>query len=231
MTYTNTQEGIFLSRPNRFIAKILINGKEETVHVKNTGRCKELLQPGRNVIVQKSDNPMRKTAFDLISVYKPNTGWINIDSAAPNKVVAEWLDEQGFSLIKPEYTYGKSRVDFYMERGNERYLLEIKGCTLEVDRVGYFPDAPTERGAKHLLELAKAAGEGYNCAVGFVIAVNGVERVFPNYATDPNFAKALETAKNAGVKVIYYRCKVTENELLIINEADDSFPGKALTFG
>lgn len=218
MRYENTEKGIFLERPNRFIAYVSLNGKTETVHVKNTGRCRELLISGAEVILQKSDNPLRKTAYDLIGVYKKGTGWINIDSSAPNKVVFEWLKGQDYDCIKPEYTYGKSRVDFYMERGGEKYLLEIKGCTLEIGGVGYFPDAPTERGVKHLLELAEAAKAGYKCAVGFVIAVNGVMKVLPNDKTHPEFGKALDYAKKAGVNIIYYRCKVTENELEIIDE-------------
>ena len=218
MRYENTEKGIFLERPNRFIAYVSLNGKTEIVHVKNTGRCKELLISGSEVILQKSDNPLRKTAYDLIGVYKKGTGWINIDSSAPNKVVLEWLNGQDYDRIKPEYTYGKSRVDFYMERGEEKYLLEIKGCTLEIEGVGYFPDAPTERGVKHLLELAEAAKTGYKCAVGFVIAVNGVTKVLPNDVTHPEFGKALAFAKKSGVRIIHYRCRVTENELEIIDE-------------
>ena len=218
MRYENTEKGIFLERPNRFIAYVSLNEKTVIVHVKNTGRCKELLISGAEVILEKSDNPLRKTAYDLIGVYKKGTGWINIDSSAPNKVVLEWLKGQDYDCIQPEHTYGKSRVDFYMERGEEKYLLEIKGCTLEVGGIGYFPDAPTERGVKHLLELAEAAKSGYNCAVGFVIAVNGVMKVLPNNETHPEFGKALDYAKKSGVKIIYYRCRVTENELEIIDE-------------
>lgn len=218
--YENTYQGIFIERPNRFIARVMIDGKEETVHVKNTGRCRELLLPGVRVILQKSSNPSRKTAFDLISVFKNHAGWINIDSSAPNKAAAEWLAKQDFTLIKPEFGYGKSRVDFYMERGNEKYLLEIKGCTLESEGIGYFPDAPTQRGSKHLNELAAAGKQGFNCAVGFVIAINNVKQVIPNTKTDPIFSEALEAAKKSGVKVIYYRCRVTENELEIVEEAE-----------
>ena len=142
MHYENIIHGEFVSRPNRFIAKVIVEGKEETVHVKNTGRCKELLLPGADVILEISDNPNRKTKYDLISVYKEGLGLVNIDSQAPNKVVKEWLERQGYDIIKSEYTYGNSRLDFYMERAGEKYLLEVKGCTLEIDGVGYFPDAP-----------------------------------------------------------------------------------------
>ena len=142
MTYPNTCEAVFLDRPNRFVAHVRLDGKAETVHVKNTGRCRELLLPGAQVILSKSDNPARRTAYDLIGVYKDGERLFNIDSQAPNRVVGEWLQTQEFTLIRPEYTFGDSRIDFYMERGGERWLLEVKGCTLERDGVGYFPDAP-----------------------------------------------------------------------------------------
>ena len=161
MRYRNTVKGTFLDRPNRFIAHVLINGKSETVHVKNTGRCRELLLPGAEVWMEKSENPSRKTDYDLIAVRKGGSLLVNIDSQAPNKVVREWLETQSFTEIIPEYTYGNSRIDFYMEKGKDKYLLEVKGCTLEKDGIGYFPDALTERGVKHLRELARAAAEGY----------------------------------------------------------------------
>lgn len=216
MIYENTCRGEFISRPNRFIAHVLVNGTDETVHVKNTGRCKELLLPGAEVILQRSDDPKRKTKFDLISVYKPGLGWVNIDSQAPNKVVAEWLAGQNFDLVKPEYTFGDSRVDFAMQRGEEKYLLEVKGCTLEVDGVGYFPDAPTQRGVKHLHELAAAAQNGWHCAVAFVIAMPGVKEVRPNVATHKEFGTALAAAQNAGVRVLFLPCEVTENTLRVL---------------
>ena len=143
MKYEHITYGKFDSRPNRFIARVLVDGRLETVHVKNTGRCRELLFPGVDVILEVSDNPKRKTKYDLIGVYKENSGWVNIDSQAPNKVVMEWLEQQEYTYIKPEYTYGDSRIDFYMEKGEEKFLMEVKGCTLEVDGIGYFPDAPT----------------------------------------------------------------------------------------
>lgn len=216
MHYENIIHGEFVSRPNRFIAKVIVEGKEETVHVKNTGRCKELLLPGSDVILEISDNPNRKTKYDLISVYKEGLGLVNIDSQAPNKVVKEWLERQGYDTIKPEYTYGNSRLDFYMEKAGEKYLLEVKGCTLEIDGVGYFPDAPTERGVKHLRELAKAAGEGYHAMAVFVIQMEGVQEVRPNVATHEEFGVALREAQEAGVEVLPLCCKVTEDELWIL---------------
>lgn len=217
MKYENTVRGKFLDRPNRFIAHVELEGKTETVHVKNTGRCRELLVPGAEVILQKCDDPSRKTKYDLISVYKPNLGWVNIDSQAPNKVVLEWLKTQSFDLIKPEYTFGNSRLDFYLERGNEKWLVEVKGCTLEIDGSGYFPDAKSDRAARHMRELQGALDEGYRCAAAFVIAMEGVSEVYPNAERDPKFAEAYENARAAGVEVWMLQCHVSENELKIKN--------------
>lgn len=216
MQYHRTIQGRFIDRPNRFIAHVEVNGQVETVHVKNTGRLKELLLPGACVVLEVSDNPKRKTAFDLVSVKKEPLGWVNIDSQAANKIAREWLDRQGFDLIRPEYRYGDSRVDFYMERDGERYLMEVKGCTLEIDGIGYFPDAPTERGIKHLNELARAASEGYHAAIAFVIQMNGIKKVLPNMTTHPAFGEALAKAVACGVKVHYICCKITENEVVPI---------------
>ncbi len=204
-----------MTRPNRFIAQVLVQGKTETVHVKNTGRCKELLTPGARVILAKGENPARKTAYDLICVYKPCLGWVNIDSAAPNRVVAEWLAGQDFSLIRPEYTYGDSRLDFYLERDDQKIFMEVKGCTLEVDGIGYFPDAPTQRGVKHLRTLAAAAAAGYRAVAAFVIQMEGISEVRPNIATHPEFGQALAEAKAAGVEVVYFCCRVNEHSLEI----------------
>lgn len=215
MKYKNIIHGRFYSRPNRFIAKVYIGEKLETVHVKNTGRCKELLLPDAEVILEISDNPYRKTKYDLICVYKESLGWVNIDSQAPNRVVGEWLRAQNYTLVKPEYTYGASRVDFYMEKGEEKYLMEVKGCTLAIDGIGYFPDAPTERGIKHLSELAAAAKEGYHCALAFVIQMEGIHEVRPNLVTHPAFGEALDKAQQAGVEVLYLGCHVTEDTLEI----------------
>lgn len=218
MHYNRIVKGKFINRPNRFIANINIDGKTKTVHVKNTGRCRELLLPEADVILEVSDNPNRKTAYDLIAVYKDTVGLVNMDSQAPNKVVAEWLATQGFDYIKPEYTYGKSRVDFYMEKGEEKFLMEVKGCTLEIDGMGYFPDAPTERGVKHLRELAGAAGEGYRCYVAFVIQMEGVKEVKPYTVTHPEFGVALQEARDAGVEVLYLQCKVKPDELVVSDD-------------
>lgn len=213
MKYKQITHGKFHSRPNRFIAKVWLNGELETVHVKNTGRCKELLLPEAEVILEISDNPNRKTKYDLISVYKEGLGWVNIDSQAPNKVAKEWLEQQDYTFIKPEYTYGDSRIDFYMEKREQKFLMEVKGCTLEIDGIGYFPDAPTERGVKHLRELTKAVKEGYQCYAAFVIQMEGINEVRANVATHEEFGQALEKAKAAGVKVLCLGCKVTEDTL------------------
>ena len=222
MIYLDTTEARFLDRPNRFIAHVEINGKLETVHVKNTGRCKELLLPSVPVVLAKADNPNRKTKHDLIAVKKKDLGWVNIDSQAPNKAVMEWLEKQDFDRIQPEYAYGDSRIDFYMEKGKTKYLLEVKGCTLEMDGIGYFPDAPTERGVKHIRELIKARKQGYWCGIAFVIQMNGIREVRPNVATHPEFGEALEEAEQAGVRVLHPPCVVKANSLSI--EAELSFP-------
>ena len=211
MNYRKITRAVFIDRPNRFIAHVEIDGYEKTVHVKNTGRCKELLIPGAEVWLSGSDNPMRKTAYDLITVRKTNGLLVNIDSQAPNVVAREWLDTQGFDVIRPEFRYGQSRLDFMMERGSERFLMEVKGCTLERDGLGYFPDAPTERGAKHLRELAKAVG--FKPVLLFVIQMDGITEVRGNRETDPAFCDALEAAEKAGVKVIFLPCHVEPDSL------------------
>jgi len=215
--YREIVEGIFIDRPNRFIAHVDIEGVVNTVHVKNTGRCKELLIPKTPVRLEVSDNPNRKTLYDLVAVYKKNFGWINMDSQAPNKVVKEWLETKDYDYIKPEYKYGDSRIDFYMRKGNQEYLMEVKGCTLEIDGIGYFPDAPTTRGIKHLRELIKAKRAGYECAIAFVIQMEGINEVRPNIDTHPEFGVALQEAKEAGVKILYLTCKVGRDTLEIIN--------------
>lgn len=216
MKYKNIKQAKFISRPNRFIAQVMVDGQEETVHVKNTGRCKELLIPGVIVYLEKSDNPSRKTLYDLVAV-ETKHGIINIDSQAPNAVVKEWLEKQDYSKVIPEFKYGKSRIDFYMEKGTDKYLMEVKGCTLIEGGVGYFPDAPTERGVKHLRELAEAAKIGYKTIIAFVIQVNGVSEVRPNAKIHPEFSKAFYEAMEAGVEVLYLQCKVTENEIYVKN--------------
>lgn len=223
MKYNNTIHGSFGSRKNRFVAEVMIDGRQETVHVKNTSRCRELLLPGAEVVLEQAANPSRKTKYDLISVYKEGLGWVNIDSQAPNKIVRAWLEGQDYDVVRPEYTIGDSRIDFYMEKGDQKYLMEVKGCTLEIDGIGYFPDAPTERGVKHLRELKKAAQEGYQCYAAFVIQMEGITEVRPNIETHREFGEALEEAENAGVKVLYLGCAVTEDTLKIaeVREAAD----------
>ena len=215
MKYGKIVEGKFIDRPNRFIAHVEIAGKAETVHVKNTGRCRELLLPGAAVRLEQSDNPARKTLYDLVAVYKDRIGWINIDSQAPNKVVKEWLEAQDYDVVRPEYTYGNSRIDFYLEKGEHKILMEVKGCTLEINGIGYFPDAPTERGVKHLRELAAARQEGYECVVAFVIQMEGVTEVRPYVEMQPEFGTALAEAEAAGVKVLFLPCKVGRDWLKI----------------
>ena len=215
MYYKNIVKGRFYDRPNRFIANVWVGDKLETVHVKNTGRCKELLLPHSEVVLEVSDKPERKTKYDLIAVYKEGFGLVNIDSQAPNKVVYEWLLKQDYTYIKPEYTYGNSRIDFYMEKGEEKYLMEVKGCTLEVDKIGYFPDAPTIRGVKHMLELIKAREEGYHCIIAFVIQMEGIHEVRANVTTHKEFGEVWEKAEKAGVEFLFLECKVSENSLHI----------------
>ena len=216
MKYHTIVSGRFIDRPNRFIAHVEIDGTVQTVHVKNTGRCRELLLPGADVRLEVCDNPSRKTKYDLVAVYKPCLGWVNIDSQAPNKVVQEWLQTEDYDLIRPEYPYGDSRIDFYMEKDAQKYLLEVKGCTLEVDGIGYFPDAPTLRGIKHLHELAQAAQNGIHCTVAFVIQMEGIAEVRPNTATHPEFANALAQAQAAGVKVLFLLCRVEPDGLEVM---------------
>lgn len=213
MKYLKICQAKFIDRPNRFIAHVELNGNVETVHVKNTGRCKELLIKGVTVILEESDNTSRKTKYDLIAVYKENFGLINIDSQAPNKVAKEWLESKDYSYIKPEYTYSNSRIDFYMEKDDKKYLMEVKGCTLERNGIGYFPDAPTERGVKHIYELIKAKEEGFEVALAFVIQMEGVNEVLPNIDTHPEFGVAIADAKKAGVSIVFIKCRVLEDKL------------------
>ncbi len=215
MKYENITQAVFINRPNRFIAEVDIDGHRETVHVKNTGRCKELLIPGCEVWVTAPGTPDRKTKYDLVAVRKDNGILFNIDSQAPNKVVKEWLSSGNYDVVIPEYTYGDSRIDFYMERGNERYLMEVKGCTLEIDGIGYFPDAPTERGVKHINELIKAKASGYNAILAFVIQMDGVTEVRANIDTHPEFGAAMDRAREAGVEIVFLPCHVEPDTLEI----------------
>ena len=216
MKYREVVTGIFIDRPNRFVAHVDIEGTKHTVHVKNTGRCRELLLPGVTVCLSVSDNPNRKTKYDLIAVEKAGFGLINMDSQAPNEVVKEWLMDQNYDYIKPEYTYGDSRIDFYMEKDDQKFLMEVKGCTLEIDGIGYFPDAPTERGVKHLRELTAACSLGYKCMLAFVIQMEQVHEVRPNIAMHPEFGQAMEEAKEAGVEILFLECNVTRDGLEIV---------------
>ncbi|WP_273464344.1 DNA/RNA nuclease SfsA [Treponema berlinense] len=236
MEYEKIVSGTFIDRPNRFIAHVNIQGQTETVHVKNTGRCRELLVSGCQVILEdfrgRKEAKTRKTQFDLIAVYKKihktnplfkDNGLllINMDSQAPNKVAKEYLLTQDYDIIKPEFTYGNSRVDFYMEKGNRKFLMEIKGCTLEENGKGLFPDAPTERGVKHLKELTTAIDEGFECILGFVIQIPGVKEVAANIKTHPEFAQALKEAKQKGVKILFLETAVNENSLKILKATQE----------
>lgn len=219
MRYHRVVSARFIDRPNRFIAHVELNGQVETVHVKNTGRCRELLLLGSEVWLAAGENPGRKTRYDLVAVRKQGGLLVNIDSQAPNCVVKEWLQRQDFDEIRPETVYGASRVDFLMRRGEERFLLEVKGCTLERQGIGYFPDAPTSRGTKHFRELIRAAQEGYRAAAAFVIQMEGITEVLPNRETDPVFANMLEEAEAAGVQVLFLPCRVWPDGLEIAADA------------
>jgi sugar fermentation stimulation protein A len=218
MIYQDTHKGIFLSRPNRFIAHVELDGKAAVAHVKNTGRCKELLVPGAKVVLQKADKAGRKTAYDLIAVWKGER-LVNIDSAAPNKALLEYLQSgrhiEGITLIKPEARYENSRFDFYVEAGERKIYIEAKGVTLEADGAALFPDAPTERGLRHLNELARCVQAGYEAQAVFVVQMSGVRYFTPNMETHPAFGEALRSAEKAGVQVIALDCEVTENSMVI----------------
>ena len=213
MTYTRTRTGIFRARPNRFIAIVEVDGIDTVCHVKNTGRCKELLVPGCTVVLQAADNPARKTPYDVIAVYKGDR-LINMDSQAPNEVAAEYLRRRfPHAHVRREVTYGESRFDFCLQEGDKTRYVEVKGCTLEVDNVGYFPDAPTQRGVKHLHHLTAAVEEGHQAAVLFIIQMEGIAAIRPNDATHPAFGEALRQAHAAGVEVWAVDCVVTPETL------------------
>lgn len=217
MEYSNMVPGVFLDRPNRFIALVEIDGAVETVHVKNTGRCRELLPKGARVYCQRSDNPARKTKYDLISVEK-NGRLINMDSQAPNAAAGEWLRSGGLGRVenlRAETVHGDSRFDFSFILEGRPCFLEVKGVTLEEDGVCAFPDAPTERGAKHLRGLTQAAAEGYGAYVLFVIQMENVRYLCPNETTDPDFALALRQAAAAGVHVLAVECRVTPETMTL----------------
>lgn len=211
MHYPNMAPGVFLARPNRFIAHVEIEGRTEICHVKNTGRCRELLPPGAKVWCQRASNPNRKTKYDLISVQKGQR-IINMDSQAPNTAAQEWLRSGGLGPIenlRPETVHGDSRFDFSFTRDGTPCLMEVKGCTLETDGVCAFPDAPTERGAKHIRGLIEAVKEGFECYVLIVIQMPDVKYFHPNDATDPAFGQALREAAQAGVRILAMDCAVS----------------------
>lgn len=221
MHYSNIHQAIFLERPNRFIARVMLNGEEIVAHVKNTGRCKELLTPGCVVFLEKSANPTRKTAYDLVMVQK-GVRLINMDSQAPNRLFEEWVRTgafiPGLTLLRPETTWGNSRFDFYWEAEERKGFVEIKGCTLENDGWAYFPDAPTERGIKHVEELLRAREQGYEAAVCFVIQMANVRGFSPNDKTHPAFGEALRRAVAGGVAVSAYECNVVPGEVYITSK-------------
>ncbi len=206
-----------MSRPNRFIAKVEIDGVEQTVHVKNTGRCKELLIPGVTVYLEKSSNPSRKTAYDLIAVQKEDK-LINMDSQAPNTVFYEWAEKNYPGReIKREKTYKDSRFDCYINHNGTELFTEVKGVTLEDNGYARFPDAPTERGLKHIYGIIDAVQNGYKGQIFFVIQMEDVHTFSPNYDTQPRFGRALKEAQKAGVDIYAYNCKVTSDSLEILN--------------
>ena len=217
MTYSNMTPGIFLARPNRFIAHVQIDGQTEMVHVKNTGRCRELLVSGCTVWCQRAKNPDRKTKYDLIAVQKGDR-LINMDSQAPNAAAGEWLSSGGLGEItdlRAEVKHGDSRYDFSFLKDGKRCFLEVKGCTLEHDGVCAFPDAPTERGAKHIRGLTAAARAGYGAYILFVIQMSDVKYIRPHDETDPEFGRALREASQNGVQVLAMDCAVTPESMEI----------------
>lgn len=228
MKYKNIIEGVFLSRPNRFIAKVLVDGREETVHVKNTGRCNELLTPSTKVYLEKSSNPNRKTAFDLVAVEKRRVGkqglLVNMDSQIPNAVAYEWIKSDKCVLfsqdavVRREVTFGNSRFDLYVEDKCRKAFVEVKGVTLERDGLALFPDAPTERGVKHIEELVKAKEKGYEAYILFVIQMKEVHSFAPNAEMHKEFADALKKAYKKKVGIIAVDCTVTPDSIVIDKE-------------
>ena len=216
MIYKNIKEAVFLQRPNRFIAHIEIDGKKEICHVKNTGRCKELLTPNATIFVEESYNPNRKTKYDLIGVLKGDR-MINMDSQIPNKVFGEWAKHSGYfgnlTFMKAEKTFENSRFDYYLETETDKIFVEVKGVTLEEDGVVLFPDAPTERGVKHINELCRCAEEGYKAYIFFIIQMDNVKYFTPNRRTHAAFADALKNAQQKGVNIVALDCHGTENSI------------------
>ena len=218
MKYNKTVKAEFIERPNRFVAKVRLDGEEIYCHVKNTGRCRELLQPGVDVWLEDSENPNRKYRYSLVAVRKGER-LVNMDSQAPNKAVGEWLRNGGlFSdirLLKAEKTYGQSRFDFYCEYEDKKAFIEVKGVTLENNNVVSFPDAPTERGARHVCELIECINDGYEAYIIFVVQMKNVHHFEPNAVNDPVFASALKKASDSGVNIVAVDCDVSDNEMII----------------
>lgn len=216
MIYKDIKEGVFLERPNRFIALVEIDGKIQKCHVKNTGRCKELLIPGVKVYVQEQNNPNRKTKYDLINVIKGER-MVNIDSQVPNKLVYDWILEGNYFKdllhIQREKTFGNSRFDLYLETKSRKIFIEVKGVTLEEDGLVRFPDAPTQRGVKHIKELSQSIKEGYEAFVFFVIQMENVKKFQPNDLTHYEFGQALREGKANGIKILAYDCKVGKDRI------------------
>lgn len=221
MKYRDIKKGIFISRPNRFIANVIVDGKMEIAHVKNTGRCRELLLEGATVYLQHHENINRSTKWSLIGVQKGDR-LINIDSQAPNKVIYEWLKEGKFlgniKSIKPEFTYGESRIDFLVVTDTDKVLIEVKGVTLEENNVAMFPDAPTKRGVKHVAELCKSLDEGFKAYVVFVIQMEGVLYFIPNVKMHKEFADVLIQADKKGVGILAMDCEVGEDCMKVRNK-------------
>ena len=218
MRYPNITKGIFIDRPNRFIARVEIAGREEICHVKNTGRCRELLKPGARVLLSEGTNPNRKTKYDLVSVYKGDR-LVNMDSQAPNAMAFEWLSEGNYfrhlEALSREKTYGSSRFDLWGREDGRPFYMEVKGVTLETDGIARFPDAPTQRGVKHIRELAAASREGLGAYLLFVIQMKGVSRLEPNWDTHREFGTALMKAERDGVMILAYDCLVRPGEVKI----------------
>ncbi|KNY28489.1 DNA/RNA nuclease SfsA [Pseudobacteroides cellulosolvens] len=220
MKYTKVIKGIFLERPNRFIAKVIINGNEETVHVKNTGRCREILRPGTEVILEETDNKNRKTKYSLIGAYKGNV-LINIDSQIPNMVISEAIrnkeiyEFQNITFLKREVTFKNSRFDIYCEGNSRKMFIEVKGVTLEKDKTAMFPDAPTQRGLKHVKELMEAVKMGFEGFVIFLIQMKGVTCFTPNYEMDIKFSEGLKKASKNGVKILAFDSIVEEDGIIL----------------
>lgn len=218
MKYYRIKQGKFVSRPNRFIANVEIDGKTEVCHVKNTGRCRELLVPGASVLLEESENPARKTRFDLVQVYKGKT-LVNMDSQMPNHLVREWIEDGGVfpevTKLQMEKKYGNSRFDLYVEYQGKKAFIEVKGVTLEQNGVARFPDAPTQRGVKHIRELSRCIEDGYEAWIFFIIQMGGVTRFGPNWATHPEFGRELIRAQKSGVHVQAWDCVVRPGEIFV----------------